>query len=128
LKLDAASARRTVLVVDDDKDIVDTLCDILELRGYATLRAYDGLDAVTLASERPVDWVIMDVRMPKLTGVEALQVIKRQVPTARVVLMTAFASPDLAARAASAGAATVLHKPFDPSRLLNLIEGESGET
>jgi DNA-binding NtrC family response regulator len=43
------------------------------------------------------------------------------------VLMTAFASADLAARAESAGAATVLHKPFDPSRLLNLIEGERGE-
>ncbi|MGQ0642376.1 MAG: response regulator [Gemmatimonadaceae bacterium] len=114
--------RGTILVVDDDRDIVATLCDILELRGWATLRAYDGLEAVAIASKHAVDWIVMDVRMPRLTGVEAVHAIKERVPNARVVLMTAYASQDLAARAEREGVTKVLFKPFDPSVLFSVIE------
>jgi two-component system, NtrC family, response regulator AtoC len=114
--------RGTVLVVDDDHDIVETLCDILELRGWGTLRAYDGLEAVAIALKESVDWIVMDVRMPRLTGVDALHQIREMMPNARVVLMTAYASPDLTARAHSEGVATVLLKPFDPRELFRVIE------
>lgn len=113
---------RTVLVVDDDRDIVETLCDIFELRGWKTLRAFDGRDAVRLATENHVDWIVMDVRMPRLTGIEALQAIREKIPNVRVVLMTAFASNDLERRAERAGAARVLFKPFEPSTLFAVIE------
>jgi two-component system response regulator AtoC len=118
----ASPTQRTVLVVDDDRDIVETLCDIFELRGWRTLRAYDGEDAVRIATESPVDWIVMDVRMPRLTGVEALQRIREHVPNVHVVLMTAFATNELAARAERAGAARVLYKPFDPSTLFAVID------
>lgn len=114
--------RGTILVVDDDRDIVDTLCDILELRGWKTLRAFDGEQAVMVATEAAVDWIVMDVRMPRLTGVEALQAIRTRSPSARVVLMTAFASHDLDVRAQRAGAIRVLYKPFEPSALFSVIE------
>lgn len=114
--------QRTVLVVDDDRDIVDTLCDILELRGWQTLRAYDGAEAVTVANEHTPDWIVMDVRMPRLTGVEALQVMRESRPNVRVVLMTAFVSGDLATRAENAGAARVLYKPFEPATLFSVLE------
>lgn len=114
--------RGTILVVDDDRDIVDTLCDILELRGWNTLRAFDGEEAVRVATEAAVDWIVMDVRMPRLTGVEALQAIRTRIPSARVVLMTAFAAQDLDARAKRAGAIRVLYKPFEPSALFSVIE------
>lgn len=119
--MNAVERRKVVLVVDDDRDIVDTLCDILELRGWDTLRAYDGLEAVSVASRHPVDSIVMDVRMPRLTGVEALQSIRTVAPNARVVLMTAFASHDLAARAEREGA-KVLVKPFEPSVLFSYLE------
>jgi two-component system response regulator AtoC len=115
-------ARGTVLVVDDDRDIVETLCDILELRGWTTLRAYDGIEAVAIATEERVDWIVMDVRMPRLTGVDALHEIRARMPNARVVLMTAYASQDLAARAQSEGVTKVLLKPFDPTDLFRVIE------
>lgn len=118
----SAPAQRTVLVVDDDRDIVDTLCDIFELRGWRTLRAYDGEDAVRLATENHVDWIVMDVRMPRLSGVEALQAIREKLPNVHVVLMTAFATNDLASRAERAGAARVLYKPFEPATLFAVIE------
>jgi CheY-like chemotaxis protein len=114
--------QRTVLVVDDDRDIVETLCDIFELRGWRTLRAFDGEDAVRLATEKDVDWIVMDVRMPRLSGVEALQAIREKLPNVRVVLMTAFATNDLTARAERAGAARVLYKPFEPSTLFAVID------
>jgi DNA-binding NtrC family response regulator len=119
--MNSVERRKVVLVVDDDRDIVDTLCDILELRGWATLRAYDGLEAVSVASRNPVDGIVMDVRMPRLTGVEALQSIRTVAPNARVVLMTAFASHDLAASAEREGA-KVLVKPFEPSVLFSYLE------
>ena len=117
-----AEPRRTILVVDDDRDIVATLCDILEMRGWQTLRAHDGEEAVRVATRTTVDWVLMDVRMPRLSGVEALQAIRQQRPETRAVLMTAFLSPDLATRAQALGATRVLHKPFDPAALFTMID------
>jgi len=117
-----AEARGTILVVDDDRDIVETLCDILELRGWDTLRAYDGVEAVHMAGKNPVDWIVMDVRMPRMTGVDAVHEIREQTPNARIVLMTAYASQDLAARAEREGVAKVLFKPFDPAVLFSVIE------
>lgn len=116
------AVQRTVLVVDDDRDIVETLCDIFELRGWRTLRAYDGQDAVRLATENPVDWIVMDVRMPRLAGVEALQAIHERKPNVHGILMTAFATNELAARAERAGAERVLYKPFEPATLFAVIE------
>jgi CheY-like chemotaxis protein len=117
-----AKPQRTILVVDDDRDIVETLCDILEMRGWKTLRAHDGEEAVRVATHTAVDWVLMDVRMPRLSGVEALQAIRVQSPETRAVLMTAFLSPDLATRAQALGATRVLSKPFDPSALFTMID------
>jgi CheY-like chemotaxis protein len=112
---------RSILVVDDDHDMVDTLCDVLELRGWRTLRAYDGESAVSLATSTAVDWVLMDVRMPHMTGVQALEEIRRTRPDQRFVLMTAFASPEVRDRADRA-ATHVLKKPFEPTALFSLLE------
>jgi CheY-like chemotaxis protein len=113
--------RRTILVVDDDRDIVDTLCDILELEGWHTLRAYDGDEAVNVATSQTPDWILMDVRMPRLNGVQALRAIRKVRPATRAVLMTAFASPDMRGEAERAGAARLLKKPFEPSVLISML-------
>ena len=117
-----AKPQRSILVVDDDHDIVATLCDILEMRGWKTLRAHDGEEAVRVATRTTVDWVLMDVRMPHLSGVEALQAIRSQRPETRAVLMTAYLSPDLATNAQALGETQVLHKPFDPAALFTMID------
>ena len=85
--------------MDDDRGMVETLCDILELRGWETLRAYDGAAATELAATEGVDVVLMDVRMPLMDGVQALQRMKAKRPSTRVVLMTAYAAMDLLDRA-----------------------------
>jgi CheY-like chemotaxis protein len=115
-------ASKTILVVDDDRDMVETLCDILELHGWHTLRAYDGQEAVSIAGAHDVDWILMDVRMPGLTGVEAWRAIRPIRPAARTVLMTAYASQDLVAQAEREGVTRVLRKPFDLPFLLELLQ------
>jgi CheY-like chemotaxis protein len=117
-----SAPRGTVLVVDDDRDIVETLSDILELRGWKVVRGYDGAEAVSLALEHDVDWVVMDVRMPHRSGVEAMEEIRRARPSTRVVLMTAFATPEVMERAARAGGTPVLAKPFELAKLLATME------
>lgn len=113
---------KRILVVDDDRGMVDTLCDILELRGWETLRAYDGLAATEIAAREAVDVVLMDVRMPQLDGVQALKRIRGRRPSTRVVLMTAFAAHDLLAQAERDGALRIMRKPVDVPELLALLE------
>jgi CheY-like chemotaxis protein len=113
---------KSVLVVDDDHDMVETLCDILELGGWTTLRAYDGVNAVSLATSNHVDWVLMDIRMPHMDGMQALAAIRRARPDQRVVLMTAFASPEVRGTAALAGNVQLIKKPFEPAALFAALE------
>jgi CheY-like chemotaxis protein len=114
-------SRPTIAVVDDDEAMVETLCDILELHGWNPIRAYNGEQAVSLLAERDVDVVIMDIRMPRMNGVDALREIKRRRPATNVVLFTASAAQDLLARAEGYGAARILRKPVDARELLEVL-------
>jgi two-component system response regulator (stage 0 sporulation protein F) len=118
---------RSVLIVDDDRDMVSTLSDILELHGWHTIRAYDGTEAIDMVAAHDVSVVLMDVRMPKMDGLEALHEIKQRRPTARVVLMTAFSGQDLLRRAEREGALTILRKPLQLPELLDTLESAATE-
>jgi CheY-like chemotaxis protein len=112
---------RRVLIVDDDPLMVETLCDILELRGWKPSRALDGAEAIAFC-ERGVDVVVMDVRMPRMDGVTALRAIKRCHPGLPVVLVTAMASDDALEQARREGAFRILRKPIDLPLLLEVLE------
>lgn len=114
---------RTIAVVDDDDAMVETLCDVLELHGWAPVRASDGEQAVELVTRGDVDVVLMDIRMPKMNGVEALREIRRRRPAAQVILFTASAAQELLADAVRYGAVRVLRKPVDVVELLSVLEG-----
>jgi two-component system, NtrC family, response regulator AtoC len=112
----------TIAIVDDDVAMVETLCDIVELHGWTPVRAYNGQQAVDLVNEQDVNVILMDVRMPRLNGVDALQEIKRRRPGANVVLFTASAAQELLARAEHYGVARILKKPVDADELLQVID------
>ena len=63
---DRQMKKQTILVVDDDREIVRAISKLLELEGYETLKAYDGLEALDIIVEHAVHLIIMDVMMPKL--------------------------------------------------------------
>lgn len=113
---------RRILVIDDEPAMVTSLCDILELHGWETLKGFDGDVAADLTVAHEVDVVLMDVRMPKVSGVEALRRIKARRPTTKVILMTAYTAQELLAQAEQEGVLRILKKPVEISALIALLE------
>lgn len=102
-----------VLVVDDNRHMVKTLCDILEVKGYEALPAYSGEEAVAKAMEDGPDCVLMDLRMPGIDGVKTLEMIREVDPTLPVLLISAFATEEQVEEAQRHGVSAVLSKPLD---------------
>jgi len=112
---------RRALVVDDDRTMVKTLCDVLEFKGWEVRGAYSGADAVAVASKESFDVVLMDVRMPGMDGVDAFKAIKAVRPGIPVVLMTAYAARERILEAEREGVIRVLPKPVDIGELMSLL-------
>jgi DNA-binding NtrC family response regulator len=110
-----------ILVVDDDRRMVRTICDILRVKGYEALPAHSGEEAVELAQGEWFDCVLMDVKMSGIDGVTALKQIKRVAPDTPVVLMSAYTTDAQMAEAKQHGAASVLTKPIDFQQVLSYL-------
>jgi len=112
-----------ILVVDDDDTLRLTVRATLETRGYAVLEAEDGLQAVEMVEKQgPFDFVILDVNMPRMSGIEALGRIKELSPATFCLVMTAFSDVKDAVQAIKQGAYDYCQKPVDSERLLKLID------
>jgi DNA-binding NtrC family response regulator len=112
---------RRALVVDDDRAMVKTLCDVLQFKGWEVRGAYSGADAVAAASKEAFDVVLMDVKMPGMDGVDAFKAIRAVRPGVPVVLMTAYAARERVVEAEREGVMRVLPKPVDVGELLSLL-------
>lgn len=110
------------MVAEDESLIRLDLAEMLTEEGYSVVgQAGDGERAVELAREHRPDLVVMDVKMPRLDGIEAARIISAE-QLAPVVMLTAFSQRDLVARAAEAGAMAYVVKPFSKSDLMPAIE------
>ncbi|MGH7914698.1 MAG: response regulator [Candidatus Binataceae bacterium] len=116
----AAEYRPSVLVVDDESVIADTLTEILNRSGYAAIAAYDGESAMESALLKPPEMLITDVVLPGMNGIELAITIKRIFPDCKTLLFSGQASTsDMLASAKSAGHHfTLLSKPVHPKDLL----------
>lgn len=112
----------TILVVDDDRQMVRTLRDVLERHEWKTAAAFSGEDAIAAAATTAFSAILMDVRMTGMTGVEAVGTIRRAQPNVPVVLMTAYAAHELLAQAERDGLLALLPKPIHWPTLLGLLE------
>lgn len=110
-----------VLVVDDDRRMVRTICDILNIKGHEAIAAYTGEEAIEKVKSDSPDCVLMDIKMPGLNGIEALNAIKALSPGLPVVLMSAYASEEQVEEARQFGADTVLNKPLDVQAVLSFL-------
>jgi len=102
-----------ILIVDDDSNHLKILQTIVRSWGYQVSVADDGSVAVENVKERPFDLVLMDVRMTRMNGIEALRHIKQYNPAIPILIMTAYSSVDSAVEALKAGAYDYLIKPLD---------------
>jgi two-component system, NtrC family, response regulator AtoC len=116
------SANERILVVDDEEQMRDLLAKVLERRGYQVSVCGDGTEALAFLEKEPADLVVTDVRMPGLSGIEALRAIKELNPAIVVIIMTAFGSIDQAVQAVKDGAYDYINKPFKIEEMLLTIE------
>ena len=110
-----------ILVVDDDPSLRQMLTTVLTAQGYTVQSAEDGLAAVEAVQETFFDLILMDIRMPRLDGIGALERIKEISPGIPVIIMTAYAAVDTAIQALKTGAYDYLTKPLDLDELKILL-------
>ncbi|MCP3905073.1 MAG: sigma-54-dependent Fis family transcriptional regulator [Planctomycetes bacterium] len=109
---------KSVLIVEDEQVLRESLAGLLEEEGYEVLQAADGNEAHTIVLDRPVDLVLSDVRMPGMDGMTLLEHLNRTCPQTPVIIITAYGTVDSAVAAMRSGAWDYLLKPVKFEDLL----------
>jgi CheY-like chemotaxis protein len=123
--MDATEHHGSVLVVDDEPQVVTVLELGLHAAGYATFAAHDGLEAMAQIDRHHPAIMVLDVMMPRMDGWSVLEALHR-LPRAerpRVIMVTALATPGDRERATALGAEAYVAKPFDVDELMRVVRG-----
>ena len=112
-----------VLIVDDDREIVDSIAIFLSGEGYKTLKAYDGIEALDILSENEVHLIILDIMMPRLDGIKTLMKL-RESKNVPVILLSAKSEDADKILGLTAGADDYVTKPFNPSELVARVKSQ----
>ena len=115
---------RTVLVADDDEDILQLVSFRLERAGYNVITASDGQQAIAAAREHRPDLAVLDVMMPGMNGYDVTRALRADAVTAEipVILLTARVQEADVSRGFEAGADDYLRKPFSPQELRSRVQ------
>ena len=109
----------TILVTDDNRDVVDALAAFLNMSGYKVIATYSGREALdSLDKDASVGVVICDVRMPELDGFDFLRVVRHRFPSIKVILVTGH---EITTEDVVPTGATILKKPIEFEQLLRLL-------
>ena len=117
------SAHAGVLIVDDEALVRWSLAEMLSEQGYAVFEAGDGKGALAALRNppNPVEVIMLDYRLPDLNGLQLLAAIRGVSPHSRVVMMTAYGTPDIAAAALRLGAVCFVNKPIEMRDVVDLV-------
>jgi CheY-like chemotaxis protein len=110
-----------VLIADDDKGNRETLRDLLETRGFKTTLAADGGEAVEIARVQRVHVCVFDLHMPRLTGLEAVQLVRQIHELLPAILMTADATREVMRQAHEARVFSVIPKPVNLNVIMHTL-------
>jgi DNA-binding response OmpR family regulator len=121
-KPQSSGTAATVLIVDDNKEVVDILSRLLSRHNLTPIGAYSGSECLDIVRSRPIDVVILDVMMPGMDGLEVCKELKRLSPSLPVILLTA--KDDMATRAAgmALGVSEFVVKPINNRDLLARVQ------
>ncbi|MDI6698223.1 MAG: sigma-54 dependent transcriptional regulator [Candidatus Saccharicenans sp.] len=111
----------TLLIIDDEKGLLEVLNVVFRKEGYEVKTATSGAEGLDILNNRAVDLVITDIRMPHISGMEVLRYVKENHPEIPVIVITAYGSIAQAVEALKAGALDYIVKPFDVEELKILV-------
>ncbi len=114
--------RTNVLIIDDDRIILDSLGEYLRLEGYEVVPASSGKDALKMLDRQPIDLVLTDVNIPGGNGFELLHVVRKRFPETVVIMMTGYGTIESAVEAIKMGAFDYLTKPIIDQELKVCVE------
>jgi DNA-binding response OmpR family regulator len=115
------SLRPTILIVDDEYDICIALQDFLTANGYDVQLAHTGQDGISIARERRLDAVILDLGLPDQDGMTVLQVLNQLDPHLPIIVLTAFAKSEKAVDSLNRGSFAYLMKPYNRDELKAIL-------
>ena len=112
----------SVIIVDDDQSFCTTLCDVLQAKGYRIGAAFEGNEAIGLVEQGTYDFVILDMKLPDMDGLEVMDAIRDTNPDIAVILMSGYEEmePSMEEGRKRSALAT-LRKPFDMDHVLRLL-------
>ena len=113
-------AQPTILVIDDNADLLDSLRLVLELNGFTAVTAENGVRGLQAFRNRQPAVVLLDIMMPRLDGIETIGQMRRERPDAKIVAMSG-GNAEFRAAAIKRGAVAAIEKPFDPVALIDLL-------
>jgi CheY-like chemotaxis protein len=113
---------RTILVVDDEPDLVVNCERLLQREGHACLQAHTGPDAIRLIDRERPDLVVTDLRLPGAGGLAVARHARSRVPPIPVILITAYDSPQARVAAKESGVGGYLAKPFSNAAFLEVLQ------
>ena len=111
-----------ILIVDDEDMMRLTMSAILGDIGCEVSEASDGYEAIELVKKDMFNIIFMDIKMPGINGVDTYLEIKKISPNSAVIMMTAYSVEDLIEKALNEGAYTVVYKPFDIPKIVEIIK------
>jgi two-component system response regulator PilR (NtrC family) len=113
---------KSLLIVEDEQVLRESLAGLLEEEGYEVLQAGNGAEAYAIVLERPVNLILTDVRMPEMDGMQLLERLRQLVPETPVIMMTAYGTVDSAVAAMKSGGWDYLLKPVQFDDLLLKVQ------
>ncbi len=116
----------TLLLVDDDATLRDRLARALRARGYEGATAGNGAEALARARQDSPELVVLDLRMPDLSGLDVLRALRAEDPATRILILTGYGSIATAVEATRLGAVGYLPKPVDADDIVAAFEGGAG--
>jgi CheY-like chemotaxis protein len=111
----------SILLVDDEPDVLDMMTVMLRDDGYRLATALGGQQAVELARGEHFDVVVTDLKMPGMDGIATAAALKRMLPDADVIIATGFASSETLAACEGSGASAYIQKPFTRAELRTVL-------
>ncbi|WP_347477054.1 response regulator transcription factor [Clostridium sp. Marseille-P299] len=119
----SSEAKQKILEVDDNKEIVFSITKLLEYEGYEIYQAFDGIEALELLNNQPVDLILLDIMIPKMNGISALMKIRHSLKIP-VIILSAKSEESDKVSGLSIGADDYVTKPYNTSELVARVKAQ----